>query len=114
MPGAGGVDGGDVVARARIDAREVEDLLARIGARADADGAFRMERGEVDDQTVFRLAVADEGYAVELRDASPGLRELLDLCGLERVLPLVDEGQPEEREQPSGVEEEIQPGDTAL
>jgi ABC-type transporter Mla MlaB component len=62
----------------------------------------------------FRLAVADEGYAVELRDASPGLRELLDLCGLERVLRLVDQGQPEEREQPSGVEEEIQPGDPTV
>jgi STAS domain len=62
----------------------------------------------------FRLAVADEGYAVELRDASPGLRELLDLCGLQRVLRLVDQGQPEEREQPSGVEEEIQPGDPTV
>ena len=62
----------------------------------------------------FRLALADQGYAVELRDASPGLRELLVLCGLERVLPLVDQGQPEEGEQPGGVEEEIEPGDPAL
>jgi hypothetical protein len=62
----------------------------------------------------FRLALADQGYAVELRDASPGLRELLLLCGLDGVLPLVDQGQPEEREQPCGVEEEIEPGDPAL
>ena len=61
----------------------------------------------------FRLAVAVEGYAVELRDASPGLRELLVLCGLEGVLPLVDEGQSEEGEQPGGVEKEIEPGDPA-
>ena len=62
----------------------------------------------------FRLAVADEGYAVELRDASPGLQELLVLCGLEGVLPLVDQGQPEEGEQPRGVEEEVEPGDSTL
>ena len=62
----------------------------------------------------FRLAVAEEGYAVELRDASPGLQELLILCGLEGVLPLVDEGQSEEGEQPGGVEEEVEPGDPAL
>ncbi len=62
----------------------------------------------------FRLALADQGYAVEFRNASPGLRELLRLCGLGGVLPLVDQGQPEEREQPVGVEEEIEPGDPAL
>jgi hypothetical protein len=62
----------------------------------------------------FRLALAHRGYAIELRDASPGLRELLLLCGLDRVLPLVDQGQPEEREQPGGVEEEIEPCDPAL
>ena len=61
----------------------------------------------------FRVALADEGYAVELRDASPGLLELLELCGLEGVLPLVHQGQPEEREQPGGVEEEVEPGDPA-
>ena len=62
----------------------------------------------------FRLALADQGYAVELRNASPGLRELLHLCGLDGALPLVDQGQPEEREQPGGVEEEVEPGDSAL
>jgi hypothetical protein len=62
----------------------------------------------------FRLALADQGYAVELRDASPGLQELLVLCGLEGVLPLVDQGQSEEREQPRGIEEEVEPGDSAL
>ena len=61
----------------------------------------------------FRLALADQGYAVELRDASPGLRELLVLCGVEGVLTLVDQRQPEEREQPGCVEEEIEPGDPA-
>jgi hypothetical protein len=62
----------------------------------------------------LRLAVADRGYAVELRDASPGLRELLGLCGLDGALPLVVEGQPEQGEQPVGVEEEVEPGDPAM
>jgi hypothetical protein len=62
----------------------------------------------------LRLALANEGHGLELRDALPGLRELLSLCGLEVVLPLVFQGQPEEREQPDGVEEEIEPGDPAL
>ena len=62
----------------------------------------------------FRLALADQGYAVELRNASPGLRELLLLCGLDGVLPLIGQGQPEEREQAVGVEEEIEPDDPAL
>jgi len=62
-----------------------------LDAEADSSGpAFVCDVGEVtspDLATIealcrFRLAVADEGYAVELRDASPGLRELLDLCGL--------------------------------
>ena len=62
----------------------------------------------------LRLAVADRGFAVQLRGASPGLRELLGLCGLDGALPLVDEGQPEQREQPVGVEEEVEPGDPAI
>lgn len=62
----------------------------------------------------FRLAVADRGYAVQLRDASLGLRELLGLCGLDGALPLVDEGQSEQGEQPVGVEKEVEPGDPAI
>ena len=62
----------------------------------------------------FRLALADQGYAIELRNASPGLRELLLLCGLDGVLTFVDQGQPEEGEQPVGVEEEIEPDDPTL
>jgi hypothetical protein len=62
----------------------------------------------------FRLAVADQGYAVQLRDASPGLRELLGLCGLDGALPLVDEGQPEQGEQSVGVEKEVEPDDPAI
>ncbi len=50
----------------------------------------------------------------DLRAASSELTELIRLCGLAGVLPLVDQGQTEQREEPVGVEEEVEPGDTAL
>lgn len=86
----------------------------RLALVCDVGGVNSPDLATIEALCRFRLAAADEGYAVELRDASPWLRELLDLCGLEGVLPLVDQRQPEEREQPGGVEEEIQPGDPAL
>ena len=79
----------------------------------DVGGVTSPDLATVEALCRLRLAVADEGYAVELRDASPGLRELLVLCGLEGVLPLVDEGQSEEGKEPGGVEKEIEPGDSA-
>jgi ABC-type transporter Mla MlaB component len=80
----------------------------------DMGGVTSPDLATVEALCRFRLALADQGYAVEIRNASPGLRELLLLCGLDRVLPLVHQGQPEEREQSVCVEEEIEPGDPAL
>lgn len=54
----------------------------------------------------LELAVRRRGCRVELRGANGALRDLLALAGLTDVLPLdprllaVDEGQPEQREQP--------------
>ena len=68
----------------------------------------------------LRAAGAGLAWTVHLRYASPRLQELLDLCGLAKVLPvcgespLVDEGQPEQGEQPRGVEEVVEPGDSAV
>jgi hypothetical protein len=51
------------------------------------------------------------GYELRLRNVSPELLELVSLAGLEDVL-LVEPGrQPEEREDPLGVEEEGDLGD---
>jgi len=61
-----------------------------------------------------------QGWLMCLRYASPRLQELLDLCGLADILPvcegsaLVDQGQPEHGEQPSGVEEVVEPGDPTI
>jgi superfamily II DNA helicase RecQ len=62
------------ISRARIDAAEVEGLLGRLAARADGDGRFRMERAEVDDQSAFRLAMAERVGAVEVEGAPGGGR----------------------------------------
>lgn len=54
---------------------------------------------------------------VELRNAPGELQELLDFAGLVGVvpcsepLPLEPRGQPEQWEEPRGVEEEANPGD---
>jgi len=61
----------------------------------------------------LRLSVAEMGCALRLRAASSELAELIRLCGLAGVLPLVDQGQPEQRKEPVGVEEEVEPGDPA-
>jgi hypothetical protein len=55
-----------------------------------------------------RLQLAVRGIGAELRlcHASAELRCLLVFCGLEEVLGLEPEGQPKEREERLGVEEE--------
>ncbi len=62
----------------------------------------------------LQLEARRGGCIVELRAASPELLELLGLCGLSEVLPLVRERQPEQREQAGGVEEEGELHDPAL
>ncbi len=59
------------IARARLDAAEIDGLLAGLAARAGGDGAFEMGRAEVDDETAFRLAMAERVGALEVA-AAPG------------------------------------------
>jgi hypothetical protein len=58
-----------------------------------------------------RLAVRRLGYELRLRNASPELLELVSLAGLDQVLRVEAGRQPEEREDPLGVEEEGDLGD---
>ncbi len=62
------------ITHARIDAREVEALLGRLAARADEDGMFHMDRREVDDETAFRLAIAERVGALQVEGAPGGGR----------------------------------------
>ena len=60
------------------------------------------------------------GRDVRVEGASPELRELLALAGLAGVVPCAGDlpldavGQPEQREEPGGVEEEDDPADPAV
>ena len=68
--------------------------------------AFRPDLGAID--ALARLRV---GRPLVLRGASAELRDLIRFCGLEGVLGVEREREPEQREDPSGVEEERQLGD---
>jgi RecQ family ATP-dependent DNA helicase len=62
------------IARARLDAADVDRLLAGLAARADGDGAFELGRAEVDDEAAFRLAMAERVGALEVEGAPGGGR----------------------------------------
>ena len=62
------------ISNARVDAGEIEELLGRLAARADASGEFALERREVDDATGFRLAMAERVGALVVEGAPGGGR----------------------------------------
>ncbi|HET7651709.1 MAG TPA: hypothetical protein VFK42_01640 [Acidimicrobiales bacterium] len=84
------LDGGEVVASWPIEARDTDLALVDRLARA-------------------RLTARRAGFALELRDVSVRLAELLDLVGLRVEMC----GQPEHLEQPR-VEEVVVPDDPAV
>ncbi len=57
---------------------------------------------------IARLQLAARRLGLELRfvNAAPALLELVELCGLRAALRVEVEGQPEQGEEPGGVEEE--------
>jgi ATP-dependent DNA helicase RecQ len=79
------------IAGARLGPDEVDALLARLAHRADADGGFRLERGEVGDRVAFELAMAERVGALESDPAAGGaragrlLRTRLDAEGVEAL-----------------------------
>ena len=113
-----------------LEPDDVPDLLARMGpgmVRGDAtiilcDLARLADADMTTVDALARLALRARrlGCAVSLRDPSTELLELVGLAGLGEVLPCVPGsglevgGQPEEREEPLGVEEERDAGDPAI
>ena len=85
--------------------------MRRTRLTCDCGAITRPHVGTLGELARLQLEARRGGCTVELRFASPELRELLDLCGLSEVLPLVGERQPEKREQAGGVEEEGELGD---
>lgn len=61
----------------------------------------------------MQLTARRLGHRIRLGRASPALRELLAMAGLDAVLPVQPGRQAEQGEQPVGVEERIERGDPA-
>ncbi|MFF3562001.1 STAS domain-containing protein [Streptomyces sp. NPDC002574] len=81
------------------------------GLTADPDMAL------IDALARLQLTARRQGARVVLRGAGRPLRQLIALVGLAGTLGpagLQMRGQTEEREEPLGVEEGVEPGDTAL
>ena len=113
-----------------LDPNEVPDLIERLGpgiVRGDStiilcDLARLADADIATVDALARLALGARrmGCAVTLRDPSTELLELVGLAGLGEVLPCAPAsgleviGQPEEREEPLGVEEERDAGDPAV
>ena len=113
-----------------LDPDEVPDLIERLGrgiVRGDStiilcDLARLADADIATVDALARLALRARrmGCAVTLRDPSTELLELVGLAGLGEVLPCAPAsgleviGQPEEREEPLGVEEERDAGDPAV
>ena len=77
----------------------------------DVGGVSRPDVGTVGALARLHLAARRRGGEIRLRDPSPPLLELIALCGLADVLRIEPGRQPEEGEQPLGVEERVDVGD---
>jgi anti-anti-sigma regulatory factor len=89
-------------------------LLAHRRDRAlvcDVAAIAEPDLGTVDALARLQLTVRRLGGTVRLRGASARLEELLELAGLREVLRVEPVGEPEQREEALGVEEEADPGD---
>jgi ABC-type transporter Mla MlaB component len=88
--------------------------LERSGAEVlvcDVAGLTHPDAGTIEALARLQLTARRLGSRIRLRDPSPELRGLLDLFGLADVLRVEAGRQPEEREQPLGVEEGVEMGD---
>jgi hypothetical protein len=82
----------------------------------DVDASLGPDLAAVEVLARLQLEARRAGYRVQLRGASRELRELLELSGLQKILPcgapsrLEPGRQVEQREQPLGLQEERDPG----
>ncbi|MFJ1973360.1 STAS domain-containing protein [Streptomyces sp. NPDC087903] len=92
---------------------DLRTLLEATGAGVvvcDAGGLGPPGLGTVELLARLQLTARRAGVRLRLRDPDPALHALLDLVGLRFEM----EGQPEQREPPLRVEEEVEPGEPAV
>ena len=86
-------------------------IVCDVGALGHADVR------SVEALALLQVAARRRGFHIVIRDASEDLRDLIVLLGLDEVLPCIGGSgveprrQPEQREEPVGLEEEADPGD---
>jgi hypothetical protein len=84
----------------------------------DVGGLARPDLEAIDAIARLALAARRLGCGVRLEHASPDLRDLVAFAGLAEILPCPTDSvaeparQPEQREEPGGVEEEGDPADS--
>jgi ABC-type transporter Mla MlaB component len=116
-----------LVIRAPIACADVPGLCARVQRRAaesdaevivcDVHGLVRADVLTVHALARLQLTARRLGRRVRLLDPPAELRDLLRFVGLDEALPAARGlgveplGQAEEREEPRGVEERVEPGD---
>lgn len=99
--------------RAALERRTVTTVIC------EGDGLTDPDLGTVDLLARLRLVARQFGHELQIEGASDELRGLVALTGLDEVLLLERSGgepgrQAEQREEPRGVEEGVQPDDRAV
>ena len=92
-------------ARSELERSDAEVLVCDVAALTHPNA------GTIEALARLQLAARRLGREVRLRDPSRELRELVDLFGLSDALRVEAGRQPEQREQPLGVEERVEMGD---
>jgi ABC-type transporter Mla MlaB component len=92
-------------ARAELERSGADMLVCDVAAVTHPDA------GTIEALARLQLTARRLGRGMRLRDPTPALAGLLDLVGLADVLRVEAGGEPEEREQPLGVEERVEMGD---
>jgi hypothetical protein len=102
----------DVVAAcARLRALAAGEAVEHVACDVSALAA---ELAAVDALARLGLVARRLGCPLRVRRASPELRDLVALCGLTERLGVECERQPEQREEPLGVQERVDAGDAPV
>ena len=77
----------------------------------DVSGVAHPDVSTVDAMASFHVIARRFGCGARFRHVSKELKEIVSLMGLSDVLSVEPSGEPEQREEMLGVEEETDPGD---
>jgi hypothetical protein len=73
-----------------------------------------LDESDLDRIARLQLAARRLGISIAVRDATGRVRDLIALCGLDEVLPVVEIERQSEAGEEIGVDEEVDRGDSAV